>query len=72
MDKWEYTTVRAYGTGDTLNEINELGKQGWKAVASISGTQYFLLKRKIPSSPTQAVQRPAQNRQVNDDFGIPF
>lgn len=74
MDKWEYTTVKAYGTGDSLNEINKLGKQGWEAVSSIGDTQQFLLKRKIPSAPTQTVQIPAQNqnKQIDDDFGLTF
>lgn len=72
MDKWEYTTVKAYGTGDSLNEINKLGKQGWEAVSSIGDTQQFLLKRKIPSAPTQSIQRPVQNQQINDDFGLSF
>ncbi len=72
MDKWEYTTVKAYGTGDSLNEINKLGKQGWEAVGSVGDTQFFLLKHKIPSAPTQSVQKPVQNKQFNDDFGISF
>jgi len=72
MDKWEYTTVKAYGTGDSLNEINKLGKQGWEAVGTVGDTQNFLLKRKIPQNPTQTVQKPVQNKQIDDDFGIPF
>lgn len=72
MDKWEYTTVKAYGTGDSLNEINKLGQQGWEAVSSIGDTQQFLLKRKIPLTPTQSVQRPVQNNKIDDDFGISF
>lgn len=72
MDRWEYTTVKAYGTGDSLNEINKLGQQGWEAVSSIGDTQQFLLKRKIPSAPSQTVQRPTQKQQVNDDFELSF
>ena len=74
MDKWEYTTVKAYGSGNSLDEINKLGKQGWEAVSSIGDTQFFLLKRKIPSAPTQTVQKtkPVQTPNLNDDFGISF
>ena len=72
MDRWEYTTVRAYGTGDSLNEINKLGKQGWEAVGSIGDSQWFLLKRKVSDSPTQNVQKPAQSPSFDDDFGIRF
>ena len=72
MDRWEYTTVRAYGTGDSLNEINKLGKQGWEAVGSIGDSQCFLLKRKVSDSPTQSVQKPAQSPNFDDDFGIRF
>ena len=72
MDKWEYTTVTAYGTGDSLIEINKLGKQGWEAVSSTGAPQQFLLKRKIPSTPSQTVQKTIHNELVDDDFGLSF
>ena len=57
---------------DALDNINKLGKQGWEAVGSLGDSQWLLLKRKIPSSPTQNVQKPAQNPSFDGDFGIPF
>lgn len=71
MDKWEYTKVSAFGA-DSLDNINKLGKQGWEAVGSLGDSQWLLLKRKIPSSPTQSVQTPAQTPNFDDDFGIRF
>ena len=70
MDKWEYR--RGDALGPELKEFNELGKQGWEAVGSIGDSTYFLFKRKIPSSPTQSVQTPAQTPSFDDDFGIRF
>lgn len=69
MDRWEYKTVQAYGTA--LDEINQLGQQGWEAVSSVGNSQWFLLKRKIPSSSTQTIQKPQVNNDF-DDFGIRF
>ena len=69
MDKWEYTQVSAFGA-DALDNINKLGKQGWEAVGSLADSQWLLLKRKIPASPTQNVQKPAQKPSFDDDFGI--
>lgn len=68
MDRWEYRFVQAYGT--VLDEINQLGQQGWEAVGS-TGASNILLKRKIPSSPTQTIQKPQVNNDF-DDFGIRF
>ena len=69
MDKWEYRDVNI--NGQNYSELNKLGQQGWEAVGQTNqGT--ILLKRKTPVSPTQTVQKPAQNKQVNDDFGISF
>lgn len=68
MDKWEYR--RGDAIGQDLKELNALGKEGWEVVAPVQGS--LLLKRKIPSAPTQSVQRPVQNQQINDDFGLSF
>lgn len=70
MDRWEYR--RGAAGGQELKELNKLGKQGWEAVGSLGDSQWLLLKRKIPSSPTQSVQTPAQSPSFNDDFGIRF
>ena len=70
MDRWEYR--RGAVGGQELKELNELGKQGWEAVGSIGDSNSFLFKRKIPSSPTQSVQKPAQSPNFDDDFGIRF
>ena len=70
MDRWEYR--RGDALGSELKEFNELGKQGWEAVGSIGDSTHFLFKRKIPSSPTQSVQKPAQSPNFDDDFGIRF
>lgn len=68
MDKWEYR--RGDAIGQDLKELNALGKEGWEVVAYVQGS--LLLKRKIPSAPAQTVQRPVQNQQINDDFGLSF
>ncbi len=71
MDRWEYR--RGDAIGQELEELNALGKEGWEVVAPVQGS--LLLKRKIPDSPSQTVQKPAQKSQVNnglDDFGISF
>ena len=71
MDKWEYRDV-AINSHD-FSELNKLGQQGWEAVGQTElGT--ILLKRKIPASPTQSVQKtkPAQSPNFDDDFGIRF
>lgn len=68
MDKWEYR--RGDAIGQDLKELNALGKEGWEVVAPVQGS--LLLKRKIPSTPTQSVQRPVQNNKIDDDFGISF
>ena len=71
MDKWEYRDVSI--NAHEFSELNKLGQQGWEAVGQTElGT--ILLKRKIPASPTQSVQKtkPAQNPSFDDDFGIRF
>ena len=69
MDKWEYRDVAI--NAHEFSELNKLGQQGWEAVGQTNqGT--ILLKRKIPSSPTQSVQTPAQTPNFDDDFGIRF
>lgn len=69
MDRWEYRDVNI--NGQRYDELNKLGQQGWEAVGQTNqGT--ILLKRKIPSSPTQSVSKPAQSPSFNDDFGIRF
>ena len=69
MDKWEYSTLCRELTSDGLKELNALGKEGWEVITEISGR--LLLKRKIPSAPTQSVQKPIQNTR-NDDYEISF
>lgn len=67
MDKWEYRDVSI--NGQSYDELNKLGQQGWEAVGQTNqGT--ILLKRKSPASPSQTVQK--QNPQIDDDFGIRF
>lgn len=39
---------------------------------SANGSRIAVMKRKLPSSPTQSVQKPVQNKQIDDDFGITF
>lgn len=73
MDKWEYKTITANLLQDS--ELNKLGQQGWEMAGmsdSSNGSRIAVMKRKIPSTPTQSVQRPVQNRQADDDFRIPF
>lgn len=76
MDKWEYKTITANLLQDS--ELNKLGQQGWEMAGmsdSSNGSRIAVMKRKLPSSPTQTVQRPVQKTQktsVDDDFGIPF
>ena len=70
MDRWEYRDVAI--NAHEFSELNKLGQQGWEAVGSIGDSTYFLFKRKIPSSPTQSVQKPAQTPNFDDDFGIRF
>lgn len=73
MDKWEYKTVSANLLQDS--ELNKLGQQGWEMAGmsdSANGSRIAVMKRKIPSSPTQIVQKPVQNKQVDDDFGLSF
>lgn len=72
MDKWEYFRPKNYLSDQ---ELNDLGKQGWEIAAfDQSTTGGYTFKRKLPSSPTQAVQKTklAQTPTLNDDFGIPF
>lgn len=67
MDRWEYRDVSI--NGQSYDELNKLGQQGWEAVGQTNqGT--ILLKRKSPTSPSQTVQKP--NPQLDDDFGIRF
>lgn len=68
MDKWEYR--RGDAIGQDLKELNALGKEGWEVVAPVQGS--LLLKRKIPSAPTQTVQKTSQNNLIDDDFGLSF
>lgn len=73
MDRWEYKTISANLLQDS--ELNKLGQQGWEMAGmsdSSNGSRIAVMKRKIPSVPTQSVQRPVQNRQADDDFRIPF
>lgn len=75
MDKWEYKTISANLLQDS--ELNKLGQQGWELAGmsdSSNGGRKAIMKRKIPSAPTQTVQRPVQkqSRQIDDDFRIPF
>lgn len=73
MDKWEYKTISANLLQDS--ELNKLGQQGWEMAGmsdSSNGSRIAVMKRKLPSSPTQTVQRPVQKTSVDDDFGIPF
>lgn len=73
MDKWEYKTITANLLQDS--ELNKLGQQGWEMAGmsdSSNGSRIAVMKRKIPSAPTQSVQRPVQNRQADDDLGIGF
>ena len=73
MDRWEYKTISANLLQDS--ELNKLGQQGWEMAGmsdSSNGSRIAVMKRKIPSTPTQSVQRPVQNRQADDDFRIPF
>lgn len=39
---------------------------------SSNGSRIAVMKRKIPSTPTQTVQKTSQNQQINDDFGLTF
>ncbi|MDD7269342.1 MAG: hypothetical protein SOT15_07555 [Treponema sp.] len=68
MDRWEYR--RGEAIGQNLEQLNELGKQGWEVVTTVQGS--LLLKRKLPSAPTQSVSKPAQSPNFDDDFGIRF
>ena len=68
MDRWEYR--RGEAIGQNLEQLNELGKQGWEVVTTVQGS--LLLKRQLPSSPTQSVSKPAQSSSFDDDFGIRF
>lgn len=73
MDKWEYKTISANLLQDS--ELNKLGQQGWEMAGmsdSSNGSRIAVMKRKIPSAPTQTVQSPVQNQQINDDFGLSF
>ena len=72
MDKWEYKTISANLLQDS--ELNKLGQQGWEmaGISASANGRVAVMKRKLPSSPTQSVQRPAQNQQINDDFGLTF
>ncbi|WP_288958386.1 hypothetical protein [uncultured Treponema sp.] len=75
MDKWEYKTISANLLQDS--ELNKLGQQGWEMAGmsdSSNGSRIAVMKRKLPSSPTQAVQKtkPVQTPNINDDFGITF
>lgn len=73
MDKWEYIRPEKYLT---VADLNELGKQGWEIASFDPNTDaQYTFKRKIPSAPSQNVQRPSQqnkNRQIDDDFGLTF
>ena len=72
MDKWEYFRPKNYLSDQ---ELNDLGKQGWEIAAfDQSTTGGYTFKRKLPSSPTQNVQKtkPAQSPNFDDDFGIGF
>ena len=69
----KYKTISANLLQDS--ELNKLGQQGWEMAGmsdSSNGSRIAVMKRKIPSTPTQSVQRPVQNRQADDDFRIPF
>lgn len=73
MDKWEYKTISANLLQDS--ELNKLGQQGWEMAGmsdSSNGSRIAVMKRKIPSTLSQAVQSPVQNQQINDDFGLSF
>lgn len=39
---------------------------------SSNGSRIAVMKRKIPSTPTQTVQKSNQSAKVDDDFGISF
>lgn len=70
MDKWEYLRPKTYLSDE---ELNNLGKQGWEIAAfDPNTTGHYTLKRKITSTPTQTVQKPVQNKKIDDDFGISF
>lgn len=72
MDKWEYFRPKNYLSDQ---ELNDLGKQGWEIAAfDQSTTGGYTFKRKIPSIPSQTIQRKSQNqnRQTDDDFGLTF
>lgn len=72
MDKWEYKVLHDAGNCESLeNKLNALGKEGWEALAC-PNSYSTILKRKIPTSPSQTVQKPVQNQSRDDDFGISF
>lgn len=73
MDKWEYKTISANLLQDS--ELNKLGQQGWEMAGmsdSSNGSRIAVMKRKIPSAPTQTVQKTSQNNLIDDDFGLSF
>lgn len=76
MDRWEYKTITANLLQDS--ELNKLGQLGWEMAGmsdSSNGSRIAVMKRRIPDSPSQTVQKPTQKSQVNndlDDFGIRF
>lgn len=73
MDKWEYKTISANLLQDS--ELNKLGQQGWEMAGmsdSSNGFRIAVMKRKIPSAPTQTVQKTSQNNLIDDDFGLSF
>ena len=70
MDRWEFFRPKNYLSDQ---ELNDLGKQGWEIAAfDQSTTGGYTFKRKLPSSPTQSVSKPAQSPNFDDDFGIRF
>jgi|GEM_PF-6223327 len=58
ITKWEYTTASA---GD--KDFNELGKQGWEAVATSSSSVLF----KRPAGKIQVREVPAQAQETTID-----
>ena len=71
MDRWEYKTITANLLQDS--ELNKLGQLGWEMAGmsdSSNGSRIAVMKRRIPDSPSQTVQKP--NPQLDDDFGIRF
>jgi hypothetical protein len=45
--KWEYREAYIYGLEDTIQQLNELGKEGWEFCFKYNGV-IIILKRAMP------------------------